>query len=247
MANTDKPETPDDAGKSLEDMMKKLLQVNPAELNPENVQEVLGGAKMVDVFQKLQQQARKMAQQLADQEGIDLDQLDDDDDDGWFDEADEDFDEEALEEALFARPTKHDGHWQDFPGAESLWQVALELPAEQRLVVSIEINSPPVTQVEQMYYHVCHYRLLFDPCDSKVTFRDVNTPRQDYLQGKGWPAMLAQPRKSWPELTPLWDTLKVEQYNLREALQSNDYAKVSRDDLQESARQALSAGFGNGT
>lgn len=245
MADSENSEPEDDPLRMIESLMGPLSELNPAQLaqmQPEEISELLGGKKLGEVIGKFQQDALALAAELAKQQGIDLDDLADEDDDDFEDE-DPDYADAEIDDAFFIRPDGPDGLCDNFPGSEALWQAALELNPEERLQVSIEIKSPPVTRIEKIYYSTCHYRLIFDLFDTKVTFRDVTTPRQDYLSGKGWPAMLKLPRQSWPQLEPLWETVQVEQFNLREALRSNNHQRHARQDLVPLAKQALQAGL----
>ncbi len=241
MSDQNSQPEPGEQDVELESVMERLGQIDPTQLgdkSPEEMQQLLGGAKLGEVVAAFQQ----MAAELAQQQGIDLNQLDDDDEDDddlsdWFGEDHE----ESFDEAIFARPAEPDGACDKYPGAGELWQAAIALQEDERLEVSIEMKSPPVTRVEKLYYNTCHYRLVFDLFDNKVTFRDVTTPRQDYLHGHGWPAMLSLPRHTWPEMEVLLDTIQVEQFNLREAIQSNNAQRVVREDLIPIARKVLSA------
>ena len=228
----------------LTSMMERIEQLDPtqlAELSPEQIQELFGGAKLGQVFSAFQQQAGKMAAELAKQQEVNLDQLDGDEDDRRIDTDNDTFSDDSIEGSLFARPSHPDGSFGDYPGSEQIWLAAFALGHDDRLQVSVEIKSPPVTHIEKIYYDTCHYRILFDLFDTKVTFRDVTTPRQDYLHGNGWPAMLSLPRKSWPDLEVLPDTIRVEQFSLREAFRSNSHTRIPRADLNPFAHQALTA------
>ena len=243
MSSPNPPEkSPDDASKpeSLDTLMKRfeqLLEGDPDQISPEDIQRTLGSAKLGDVMAQFREQASELLANLP----VDDGELEDDDfEDDELDE-DDDFDDEDLDERFFSRPVAPMGSFNEFPGSEELWRHAFELPSDERLHVTIEITSPPVTRVEKLYYHTCHYQLVFDPFDTKVTYRDVQSPRQDYLSNSGWPEMLKSPREMWPELTPLWDTISVYQFNLRQALRSNQYQRHAREDLLSFAEQTLRA------
>ena len=85
-----------------------------------------------------------------------------------------------------------------------------------------------------------------------MTFRCRKTPRQDYLPGHGeanrepvgWPAMLALPRRKWPDLTVLWDTLRVYDYSLRQAMRSNDYKRTDRPGPPPPREEGAAGGAG---
>jgi hypothetical protein len=225
----------------LDSLFEKLCELGPdkmGDMSPEQIQQLMGGAKLGEVIAKFQQVARKMADDLEESGQNDFDDGD------AFDDEEFEFDSAVIDETFFQRPNTTDGSCNAFPGSQQLWQHALQLHPDERLQVSIEIQSPPTTRIEKIYYSRCHYRLIFDLFDNKVTFRDVTTPRQDYLTGKGWPAMMRLPRQTWPQLEPLWETVRVEQFNLRAALQSNNHNFTPRDDLVAFARRALQAGLG---
>ena len=238
MADENNMERPGDTRSDLEGMeaameqIERLWELDPSLLTPDKIEEALGDVKLGEVMAQFQSEARKLAEQFSEE----TDEFDDDDD---FCGAQEGFDSSALDQTLFQRPAAADGSFDDYPGSEELWQHAMRLNPEDRLHVTIEITSPPMSRLEKLYYNTCHYMLIFDPFDTKVTYRDVTTPRQDYLEGHGWPAMLRLPRKSWPQLEPLWDTVRVEQFNLREAMRTNDHERIARDDLVSPATEAL--------
>jgi hypothetical protein len=129
-------------------------------------------------------------------------------------------------------------------GIAALSQAAEELPAGHGLMVSIQIKSPPVTRVEKVYYKKgFHYRLSIDVCGDKVTFKDMNSPRQDYLYAAGWPTFLFAPVLQWPELTPLWETVEVRDFDWPKAMKKRNYEGELRADLVDAARSALEQAF----
>jgi hypothetical protein len=131
----------------------------------------------------------------------------------------------------------------DAEGIAILSQAAEELPAGHGLVVSIEIKSPPVTRVEKAYYHECHYRLSIDVRGDKVTFNDMQSARQDYLHAGPWPAMLFAPILEWPDLTPLWNTIEVREFDWPKAMRKRKYEGPLREELHDAARSALEQAF----
>jgi hypothetical protein len=131
----------------------------------------------------------------------------------------------------------------DIPGAHELWDAAQQLPNGVGLVLSLQIKSPPVTDVEKAYYHESHYLLSMDVRGDKVTFKDMQTPRQDYLYAGGWPTFLFAPILQWPELTPLWETLEVREFDWGQAIRKRRYQGKLRGDLQVWARSALNLSF----
>jgi hypothetical protein len=131
----------------------------------------------------------------------------------------------------------------DAEGIVVLSQAAEKLPAGHGLIVSIEIKSPPVTRVEKAYYHECHYRLSIDVRGDKVTFNDMQSARQDYLHAGPWPAMLFAPILEWPDLTPLWDTIEVREFDWPKAMRKRKYEGPLREDLYDAARSALEQAF----
>jgi hypothetical protein len=131
----------------------------------------------------------------------------------------------------------------DAPGIAALAQAAWRLPKGQDILVSIQIKSPPVTRVEKAYDHECHYRLSILVQDDKVTFNSMNSGRQEYLYAGKWPTFLFTPILQWPELTPLWPTLEVVEYDWAKALKKRNYQGLPRPDLLEHARSALEQAF----
>jgi hypothetical protein len=100
-----------------------------------------------------------------------------------------------------------------------------------------------VTRVEKAYYNECHYLLWIDVRGNKVTFKDMNTPRQDYLYAAEWPTFLFAPILQWPDLRPLWDTLEVRELDWQKAMKKRNYQGPLRPDLTEAARNALEQAF----
>jgi hypothetical protein len=131
----------------------------------------------------------------------------------------------------------------DAPGIGQLWQAAQQLAAGVGLTIGIQIKSPPVTRVEKAYYNECHYLLWIDVRGNKVTFKDMNTPRQDYLYAAEWPTFLFAPILQWPDLRPLWDTLEVRELDWQKAMKKRNYQGPLRPDLTEAARNALEQAF----
>ncbi len=136
----------------------------------------------------------------------------------------------------------------DAPGIAVLSAAAAALPAGITLRLQIEMTSPPVTRVEKVYYAEvgCHYRLTFEVNNGQVTFNDTRSPRQDYLHAKHWVDGLFAPILQWPKLTPLWETLSVQEFALGKALKSRKYVPAPRDDLISAARSALEQAFDSG-
>lgn len=131
----------------------------------------------------------------------------------------------------------------DAPGIAALWQAARDLPKDQDILVSIQIKSPPVTRIEKAYYHECHYRLSIYVQGDKVVFNDMNTARQEYLYAGKWPTFLFTPILQWPELTPLWATLEVREFDWARAVKKRNYQGPLRADLLPHARSALEQAF----
>ena len=133
----------------------------------------------------------------------------------------------------------------DADGVHELSQAAAQLAAGKTLRIQIEMTSPPVTRIEQVYYAGvgCHYRLTFEVNSSQVTYNDTRSPRQDYLRAKSWTEALFTPILQWPDLTPLWETLTVSEFEIAKALKSRKYEPALRADLQAAARSALEQAF----
>jgi len=133
----------------------------------------------------------------------------------------------------------------DVPGIATLEEAAASLSRGLSLRLQIEMTSPPVTQLEKVYYGEvgCHYRLTFEVGNSQVTFNDTRSPRQDYLHAKTWTEALFAPIAQWPELRPLWETLTVQEYNLSKAIKSRRYQPTPRPDLHAAAQSALEKAF----
>ncbi|HUG70366.1 MAG TPA: SMI1/KNR4 family protein [Pirellulaceae bacterium] len=130
-------------------------------------------------------------------------------------------------------------------GIAALSQAAAELPDGHGLMVSIQIKSPPVTRIEKAYYNeTCHYRLSIDVRGDKVTFNDMNSARQDYLYAAGWPTFLFSPILQWPELTPLWETIEVRDFDWSKAMKKRNYEGELCKELVDAARSALEQAFG---
>ena len=109
--------------------------------------------------------------------------------------------------------------------------------------MSIQIKSPTVTRVEKALYHECHYRLSFFVRGAKVVFNDMNTARQDYLYATSWPSFLFAPILQWPDLTPLWPTVEVREFDWTKATKKRNYEGSLRPDLHDDARSALEQAF----
>jgi len=133
----------------------------------------------------------------------------------------------------------------DAPGIALLADAANALQPGLTLQLQIEIQSPPVTRIEKIYYvdTGCHYRLTFEINSGQVTFNDTRSPRQDYLNAGSWTDALFAPILEWPELTPLWDTLVVQEFDLKKAIKSRKYQPTPRPDLIPAARSALEQAF----
>jgi len=132
----------------------------------------------------------------------------------------------------------------DVKGLAALKEAASHLEPGVTLRLSIQIKSPPVTRIEKAYYPIeCHYALTMDLEGNQVTFKDMTTPRQDYLYADGAPSHLYTPILQWPELTPLWETLEVQEFHLQKAIKSRKYVPMLRPDLIEAARSVLEQAF----
>jgi hypothetical protein len=133
----------------------------------------------------------------------------------------------------------------DAPGVTVLSEATAALAPGLTLRLQIEMTSPPVTRIEKVYYAEvgCHYRLTFEVNNGQVTFNDTRSPRQDYLHGKSWVEALFAPIVQWPELTPLWETLAVQEFDLKKAIKSRQYDPTPRPDLLPAARSALEQAF----
>lgn len=131
----------------------------------------------------------------------------------------------------------------DVPAIDQLLQAAKQLPADTSLMLVIQIKSPPVTQVEKRWNSECHYRLSYDIHRHIVTLNDMTSARQEYMHTDGYPAVLFLPILQWPELTPLWDTVEVQECDWAKAIKKPKYKPTPRPDLIDAARQALEQGF----
>lgn len=133
----------------------------------------------------------------------------------------------------------------DAPGVSQLADAAASLAKGRVLQVQIEIKAPPVTRVEKLYYGTagCHYRLTFTVGDGQVTYNDTQSPRQDYLHTKGWAEARFAPILQWPELTPMWETLQVVEFEPARAFKSRKYIPEPRADLVPAARSTLEQAF----
>ena len=132
----------------------------------------------------------------------------------------------------------------DAPGLAALREAAAGLEAGETLRLAIQIKSPPVTRIEKAYYPTeCHYLLTMDLGGPQVTYKDMTSPRQDYLDADGSPAHLYTPILQWPELTPLWETLEVQAFDLQKAIKSRKYAPKLLPNLIAAARSVLEQAF----
>lgn len=218
---------PDD----LPDLEALLQRIGPNP-SPEDIQAALGGVDMLGMLNQMREQASEMLQELGGSEE--------------FPAGDDSLpvDAPATSPPAFDRPDTPDGDWKDYPGAETLWEAAAKLPPSERLEISIEVKATPVTDVEQAIYQQLHYRLLFDVHGAHVTYQDVNSPRQDYLHGKRFPAMVTRPREMWPDAAPQWETLQVYRYDLSKALTSNSFPRHRLEELESAAAELLRPHFG---
>jgi hypothetical protein len=144
-----------------------------------------------------------------------------------------------------AAPDSTDSAAAQIPGLVELTTAANQLPADKTLRLVVEMTSPPVTQLEQVYYAEvgCHYRLTFELGNTQVTYNDTRSPRQDYLHAPNWPDALFSPIVQWPQLTPLWDTLQVVEFEFSKAVKSRKYTPTPRPDLSSAARSTLEQAF----
>jgi hypothetical protein len=133
----------------------------------------------------------------------------------------------------------------DAPGINELAEAAAQFAPGRTLLLQIEMKSPPVTRIEKVYYPDtgCHYRLTFEVGKGQVTFNDTRSPRQDYLHAPTWIEALFLPILQWPELSPLWETLQVSEFELAQAMKSRKYTPMPRPELVPAARSALEQGF----
>lgn len=127
----------------------------------------------------------------------------------------------------------------DVPSFDQLDQAAKQLPNGTSLVIIVQIKSPPVTEAEKRWSTECHYRLTFDIQRQQVTFNSMTSPRQDYLYAEDWPSILFVPVLQWPQLTPLWETLEVQEFDWNRALKKRNYQPTPRPDLRDAASEAL--------
>lgn len=132
---------------------------------------------------------------------------------------------------------------QDVAAIDQLLQAARRLPKDTSLLLIVQIKSPPVTQVEKRWNSECHYRLTFDIQRHCVTFNDMTSARQDYLYADGYPAVLFLPILQWPELTPLWETVEVQECDWAKAIKKPKYQPAPHPELVEAAREALQQAF----
>lgn len=131
----------------------------------------------------------------------------------------------------------------DDPGFAVLMEVGSKLPEKVSLIVMIEIRTPPVRRMEKMVYPKgCHYTLKFDVTRDQVTFSDVNSPMQDYFTGMPTVKLFFCPITQWPELTPLWETLRVVEFDWKQA-GKKAYQPGERPELMEAARSVLQQAF----
>ena len=133
----------------------------------------------------------------------------------------------------------------DAPGIGQLREAADKLPEGTSLVLTIQIRTPPVTRIEKAYYAnaTCHYILSIDLNRGQVTLKDANTPRQDYLHAGDWPGVLFAPILQWPDLTPLWESLEVHEFDWPTAMRKRKYQPAARPDLHPAAHSALEQAF----
>ena len=132
----------------------------------------------------------------------------------------------------------------DAPGIGILWEAAAKLAPQWGLAVTLQIKTPPVTRIEKTYYpEECHYVLTIDVRRDHVTFKDMHTPRQDYLFAGQWPSFLFAPILQWPDLKPLWETLEVQEFDWPTATKKRNYRPTPRADLLAAARGALEQAF----
>ena len=132
----------------------------------------------------------------------------------------------------------------DAPGFAALIEAESELPEGVSLMVQVQIKTPSVTRQEKLYFpEGCHYILTFDVTRKQVTYEDMTTPRQNYFTEKGPVTQFFVPIVQWPELTPLWETVEVFEFNWKQADKSRKYTPEPRTDLLEAARSALEQGF----
>lgn len=128
-------------------------------------------------------------------------------------------------------------------GIPTLKAAADQLPQGLDIMITIQIQTPAVTRVEKAYGADCHYRLTLYVRRPQVTFNDMRSPRQDYLHCAEWPTYLFAPILQWPELTPIWETLEVSEFDIQKAIKKRTYQPSPRNDLIEAARTALEQGF----
>lgn len=163
--------------------------------------------------------------------------------DDWTDgdDFDDDFDDEDLS-SLLTKPNHPDGDWNEFPGAETLWDAAQQLAGTDRLQVLVEIEITDSPELESDLTEQGNpYTLIFDICSDKVIYHAEASGEQHYLKGNGWPNMLRLPTLAWPSMTVLWDSLRVEQLDLRTAFRINQRVSIRRAELLEPAHSALTA------
>lgn len=132
---------------------------------------------------------------------------------------------------------------EDVAGIELIHQAANTLSDGTSLVIVVQIKSPPVTRIEKAWSTECHYRLSIDVQRRCVTFNDMTSARQDYLHADNWPAVLFLPIIQWPQLTPLWNTLEVHEFDWNAAMKKRNYQPNPRPDLLGAAREALHQTF----
>jgi hypothetical protein len=128
----------------------------------------------------------------------------------------------------------------DVAGLDVLIKAADALSPGVHILIQVQMKSPPVTRAEKAYYSECHYLLEIAIGSDKVTFKDMSSPRLDFLYvRRGWPDVLFAPILQWPDLTFLWETLVVREYELAKAARKRDYKAVERADLVAAASEMM--------
>lgn len=131
------------------------------------------------------------------------------------------------------------GQEPDVPGIATLHQASKSLATGLSLRLSFQIKSPPVSDIEKRLYHACHFELIIDINEQSLTIRDMQSPRQTYLSAKPWPAILFAPIVQWPELTLLWDSINIHEFDINQAMKKRKYVPASRPDLTLAATEAM--------
>lgn len=129
-----------------------------------------------------------------------------------------------------------------------LTQAALALAdaPNQHLEITLQIDTPPVTRIEKVYYGragTLSYDLMLQVGLDSVIYKDSNTPRQAGLQGAPWPLSLFAVQCRWPAARPRWDTVKVRRIDKAASMRKAKSIGPEVPELRAVAERALREGF----